>query len=58
MRKNPGSPLEALMDPEAAQRAREKGLKKPKKRRLARVCPSQSPDSLVASFFDVTTNSW
>ncbi|KAI1186487.1 hypothetical protein F5B17DRAFT_403565 [Nemania serpens] len=36
MRKNPGSPLEALMDPEAAQRAREKGLKKPKKRRLAR----------------------
>ncbi|KAI1420663.1 hypothetical protein F5Y12DRAFT_771955 [Xylaria sp. FL1777] len=36
IRKNPGSPLEALMDPAAAERAREKGLKKPKKRRLAR----------------------
>ncbi|KAI1157939.1 hypothetical protein F5B18DRAFT_643024 [Nemania serpens] len=36
MRKNPGSPLEALMDPAAAERAREKGLKKPKKHRLAR----------------------
>jgi len=38
MRKNPGSPLEAMMDPAAAERAREKGYKKPKKRRLARVC--------------------
>ncbi|TGJ86609.1 hypothetical protein E0Z10_g2170 [Xylaria hypoxylon] len=36
IRKNPGSPLEALMDPKAAERAREKGLKKPKKRRLAK----------------------
>ncbi|KAI1118012.1 hypothetical protein F5Y14DRAFT_400839 [Nemania sp. NC0429] len=34
--KNPDSPLEALMDLAAAERAREKGLKKPKKRRLAR----------------------
>ncbi|KAI0144624.1 hypothetical protein GGR57DRAFT_507318 [Xylariaceae sp. FL1272] len=36
IRKNPDTPLEALMSPEAAERAREKGLKKPKKRRLAR----------------------
>ncbi|KAI1809727.1 hypothetical protein GGS20DRAFT_590303 [Poronia punctata] len=36
MRKNPGSPLEAMMDPAAAERAREKGYKKLKKRRLAR----------------------
>ncbi|KAI0535029.1 hypothetical protein GGR58DRAFT_26179 [Xylaria digitata] len=36
IRKNPGTPLEALMDPKAAERAREKGLKKPKKRRLAK----------------------
>ncbi|KAI0854515.1 hypothetical protein F4860DRAFT_499194 [Xylaria cubensis] len=36
IRKNPNTPLEALMDPGAAERAREKGLKKPKKRRLAR----------------------
>ncbi|KAI0205196.1 hypothetical protein F4808DRAFT_448259 [Astrocystis sublimbata] len=36
IRKNPNTPLEALMDPAAAERAREKGLKKPKKRRLAR----------------------
>ncbi|KAI1733381.1 hypothetical protein F4680DRAFT_441904 [Xylaria scruposa] len=36
IRKNPDTPLEALMDPAAAERAREKGLKKPKKRRLAR----------------------
>ncbi|KAH8678276.1 hypothetical protein BX600DRAFT_431563 [Xylariales sp. PMI_506] len=36
IRKNPDTPLEALMDPAAAERAYEKGLKKPKKRRLAR----------------------
>ncbi|KAI0867404.1 hypothetical protein GGS24DRAFT_495367 [Hypoxylon argillaceum] len=36
IRKNPDSPLEALMDPTAAELAREKGLKKPKKRTLAR----------------------
>ncbi|KAI0972190.1 hypothetical protein F4678DRAFT_429555 [Xylaria arbuscula] len=36
IRKNPNTPLEAMMDPAAVDRAREKGLKKPKKRRLAR----------------------
>ncbi|KAI8630347.1 hypothetical protein F5Y19DRAFT_429761 [Xylariaceae sp. FL1651] len=36
IRKHPDTPLEALMDPAAAERAREKGMKKPKKRRLAR----------------------
>ncbi|KAI1330474.1 hypothetical protein F5Y16DRAFT_396440 [Xylariaceae sp. FL0255] len=38
IRINPDTPLEAMMDFAAAERAREKGLKKPKKRRLARVC--------------------
>ncbi|KAJ8129872.1 hypothetical protein O1611_g3760 [Lasiodiplodia mahajangana] len=36
IRKNPNSPLQALMDPNAAEQAREKGMKKPKKRRLAK----------------------
>ncbi|KAI1120992.1 hypothetical protein F5Y10DRAFT_289087 [Nemania abortiva] len=36
IRKNPDSPLQALMDPKAAEQAREKGMKKPKKRRLAK----------------------
>ncbi|KAI1288835.1 hypothetical protein F5Y03DRAFT_379096 [Xylaria venustula] len=36
IRKNPNTPLETMMDPAAIERARKKGLKKPKKRRLAR----------------------
>ncbi|KAI0506612.1 hypothetical protein F5B22DRAFT_660160 [Xylaria bambusicola] len=62
IRKNPASPLEALMDPMAAELAKEKGLKKPKKRRLARnllymMIVNMPSDDEMAEALRVTTGS-